>query len=67
MKRNEFLKTMAATIPDATVAHHFSRLIKTELGKVRISDVKFMRIKMGTGHVMPLVKTFIPCTTFCLL
>ena len=56
MNRNEFVKTMAATVPAAAVVPDFSRLSETAPGKVRITDVKFMRIKIGNGHVLPLVK-----------
>jgi L-alanine-DL-glutamate epimerase-like enolase superfamily enzyme len=56
MKRDEFLKTMAAAVPAAAVVPDFSRLAEPELGKVRITDVKFMRIQIDRGHVMPLVK-----------
>ncbi|RYG28206.1 MAG: hypothetical protein EOO01_40140, partial [Chitinophagaceae bacterium] len=66
MRRNDFLKTMAAAIPGVAlasipgVAHAASstpKLPRTEAGKVKITDVKFMRVKMTErGHVMPLVK-----------
>jgi L-alanine-DL-glutamate epimerase-like enolase superfamily enzyme len=56
MKRNEFLKTMAATVPAAAVLPDFSNLTQSETGKVRITDVKFMRVQIGRGHVLPLVK-----------
>jgi len=56
MKRDEFIKTMAATVPVAAVVPDFSHLAASELGKVRITDVKFMRIQIDRGHVMPLVK-----------
>ncbi|NMB50708.1 MAG: hypothetical protein GX999_00075, partial [Bacteroidales bacterium] len=57
MKRSEFLKTMATAAPAATVMPNFSRLSETEVGKVKITDVKCMRVQMGTrGHVFPLVK-----------
>ena len=56
MKRDEFIKTMAATVPVAAVVPNFSHLAASELGKVRITDVKFMRVQIGRGHVLPLVK-----------
>ena len=57
MNRNEFVKTMAATVPAAAVVPDFGRLVQTESGKVRITDVKCMRVQIGSrGHVLPLVK-----------
>jgi hypothetical protein len=56
MNRNEFVKAMAATVPVAAVAPDFSRFAETEIGKVKITDVKVMRVKIGSGHAMPLVK-----------
>jgi L-alanine-DL-glutamate epimerase-like enolase superfamily enzyme len=56
MKRDEFLKTMASTVPVAAVLPNFSNLTQSETGKVRITDVKFMRVQIGRGHVLPLVK-----------
>ena len=56
MKRDEFIKTMAATVPVAAVLPNFSNLTQSETGKVRITDVKFMRVQIGRGHVLPLVK-----------
>lgn len=56
MNRNEFVKTMAATVPAAAVVPNFARFAETELGKVRITDVKCMRVQIGRGHVLPLVK-----------
>jgi L-alanine-DL-glutamate epimerase-like enolase superfamily enzyme len=56
MNRNEFVKTMAATVPAAAIVPDLTRFASTESGKVRITDVKVMRIKMGSGHAMPLVK-----------
>ncbi len=47
---------MAATVPAAAVVPDFNHLAESELGKVRITDVKFMRIQIDRGHVMPLVK-----------
>lgn len=56
MNRDHFIKTMAATIPAAAVTPDFSNLSQSEAGKVKITDVKFMRIRIGRGHVLPLVK-----------
>jgi len=56
MKRDEFIKTMATTVPVAAVVPDFNHLAESDLGKVLITDVKFMRIQIGRGHVMPLVK-----------
>ena len=47
---------MAATVPVAAVLPDFSNLTQSETGKVRITDVKFMRVQIGRGHVLPLVK-----------
>ena len=47
---------MAATVPVAVVLPNFSNLTQSETGKVRITDVKFMRVQIGRGHVLPLVK-----------
>ncbi len=56
MKRSEFI-TMAATIPAAASAPAFSNIVGAEPGKVKITDVKFMRVQIGSrGHVLPLVK-----------
>ena len=63
MNRNEFITTMAAAIPavasssGAAAVPTFANLAESEAGKVKITDVKFMRVKIGDrGHVMPLVK-----------
>lgn len=57
MNRNKFVKTMAATVPAAAVVPDFGRLVQPEAGKVRITDVKCMRVQIGgRGHVLPLVK-----------
>jgi L-alanine-DL-glutamate epimerase-like enolase superfamily enzyme len=56
MNRNKFLKTMAATVPAAAMVPDFNRLAEAAPGKVRITDVKFMRVQIGAGHVLPLVK-----------
>ena len=57
MNRNKFIKTMAATVPAATILPGYSQMVQTESGKVKIKDVKVMRVQIGTrGHVLPLVK-----------
>jgi L-alanine-DL-glutamate epimerase-like enolase superfamily enzyme len=57
MKRSDFLKTMATAAPAAAVLPGFSGLAETEKGKVRITDVKCMRVQMSSrGHVLLLVK-----------
>lgn len=66
MRRNEFLKTMAAAIPGVALASvpGFANAVpstrkfpKKAAGNVKITDVKCMRVKMTErGHVMPLVK-----------
>jgi L-alanine-DL-glutamate epimerase-like enolase superfamily enzyme len=66
MRRNEFLKTMAAAIPGVALAsipgaaqaiNSRPNLPKKEAGNPKITDVKCMRVKMSErGHVMPLVK-----------
>lgn len=66
MKRRNFLTSMAAAaIPTAAIASipgiggasTSINLAGADSGKVKITDVKFMRVKMSErGHVMPLVK-----------
>jgi L-alanine-DL-glutamate epimerase-like enolase superfamily enzyme len=66
MRRNDFLKTMAAAIPGVALASipgaagavsPYRKLPGADPGQVKITDVKFMRVKMTErGHVMPLVK-----------
>jgi L-alanine-DL-glutamate epimerase-like enolase superfamily enzyme len=57
MDRSKFIKTMAATVPAATMLPDYSQLVQTEAGKVRITDVKVMRVQIGgRGHILPLVK-----------
>ncbi|MBO9684144.1 MAG: hypothetical protein J7502_16005, partial [Flavisolibacter sp.] len=63
MRRNEFLKTMAAAIPGVALASipGFANAVpstrkfpKKAAGNVKITDVKCMRVKMTErGHVMP--------------
>jgi len=57
MYRRDFLKTLALAVPASAVVPYFSKLAAQERGKVKITDVKVMRLKMSTGgHEMPLVK-----------
>ena len=56
MNRSQFVKTMATSVPAAAAVPHFSLLAEPQAGKVRITDVKFMRVRIGRGHVLPLVK-----------
>ena len=55
MNRRGFLKTLALAAPASVVLPYFNRLAAQERGKVKITDVKVMRLKMN-GHEMPLVK-----------
>ncbi|MDR2910630.1 MAG: hypothetical protein LBV47_04600, partial [Bacteroidales bacterium] len=56
MKRSEFLSTMA-TIPAAASVPNLSVISESDAGKIKITDVKFMRIRINSrGHVMPLVR-----------
>lgn len=55
MTRRRLLKSVAASIPAAAVLPRYERLVAQERGKVKITDVKVMRVRMG-GHAMPLVK-----------
>ncbi|MDR1761468.1 MAG: hypothetical protein LBR55_03360, partial [Bacteroidales bacterium] len=56
MKRSEFLSTMA-TIPAVASVPNLSVISESDAGKIKITDVKFMRIQInGRGHVMPLVR-----------
>ena len=57
MHRRSFLKTLAMAAPAAAVTPYFNKLAAQERGRVKITDVKVMRLKMSTGgHEMPLVK-----------
>lgn len=57
MFRRDFLKTVARAIPVSAVVPCFSKLAAQERRKVKITDVKVMRLKMSRGgHEMPLVK-----------
>jgi L-alanine-DL-glutamate epimerase-like enolase superfamily enzyme len=55
MNRRDFLKALALAVPAGAVVPYFNRLAAQERGKVKITDVKVMRIRMQ-GHAMPLVK-----------
>ena len=52
MHRRSFLRSLAA-VPVALT--HFDTLFARDLGKVKITDVKVMRVRMN-GHAMPLVR-----------
>lgn len=55
MYRREFLKALALAVPASSVVPYFNRLAAQERGRVKITDVKVMRVRMK-GHEMPLVK-----------
>ena len=55
MYRRSFLKTLAAALPASVVVPGFELLRAQERGRVKITDVKVMRVRMG-NHAMPLVK-----------
>jgi L-alanine-DL-glutamate epimerase-like enolase superfamily enzyme len=55
MHRRTFLKTLAAAVPAATCAPYLSVARAQDRGRVKITDVKVMRIQMK-GHAWPLVK-----------
>ena len=55
MFRRQFLKALAIAAPAGAVVPYFSRLAAQERGKVKITDVKVMRVRMG-NHAMPLVR-----------
>lgn len=55
MDRRRFLKSLAAAIPAAVVVPRFEALAAQQRGKVKITDVKVMLVRMS-GHTMPLVK-----------
>src|SRR5512138_1173868 len=56
MDRRTFFKTLgAAAIPAATTVPFLKTARAQDAGRVKITDVKVMRVKMGS-HVMPLVK-----------
>lgn len=57
MYRRDFLKKLALAVPASVVVPYFSKLAAQERGKVKITDVKVMRLKMSAGgHEMPLVR-----------
>jgi L-alanine-DL-glutamate epimerase-like enolase superfamily enzyme len=53
--RRSFLKVLGAAIPAAGSAPLLNVLSAQERGRVKITDVKVMRLRMN-GHAMPLVK-----------
>lgn len=55
MYRRSFLKLLGAAIPASGSAPLLGVLSAQERGRVKITDVKVMRIRMN-GHAMPLVK-----------
>src|SRR3954454_543170 len=55
MNRRQFFMKAAAALPMAAVVPTFCRLAAQERKRVKITDVKCMRIKTKQ-HVMPLVK-----------
>ena len=56
MKRSEFLTALAA-MPAVAAAPALSGIAQEEAGQVKITDLKFMRVRIGErGHVLPLVK-----------
>jgi L-alanine-DL-glutamate epimerase-like enolase superfamily enzyme len=55
MYRREFLKTLALAVPAGAAVPYFNRLAAQERGRVKITDVKVMRVRMK-NHAMPLVK-----------
>lgn len=55
MYRRSFLKVLGAAIPAAGSAPLLNVLSAQERGRVKITDVKVMRLRMN-GHAMPLVK-----------
>jgi len=57
MYRRDFLRNLALAVPAGAVVPCFTRLAAQERGKVKITDVKVMRLKMNAAaHEMPLVK-----------
>jgi L-alanine-DL-glutamate epimerase-like enolase superfamily enzyme len=55
MDRRTFLKFLGAVIPATSTVPFLNVASAQERGRVKITDVKVMRVRMG-GHVMPLVK-----------
>ena len=55
MYRRDFLKALALAAPAGAVIPYFNKLAAQQRGRVKITDVKVMRVRMK-GHEMPLVK-----------
>ena len=55
MRRRVFLKALGAAIPGLASTPYLNALRAQERGRVKITDVKVMRIRMQ-GHAMPLVR-----------
>ncbi len=55
MQRRTFLRALGAAIPASMSAPYLNVLSAQERGRVKITDVKVMRIRMKS-HAMPLVK-----------
>ena len=55
MKRRDFLKTLGVAAPAAISAPYLNVASAQERGRVKITDVKVMRVRMG-NHAMPLVR-----------
>src|SRR5512137_2551191 len=55
MNRRTFLKTMGVAVPASVSVPYLNVASAQERGRVKITDVKVMRVRMG-NHAMPLVK-----------
>ena len=55
MNRRKFLNSLAALVPASVAIPHYATLVAQERNRVKITDVKVMRVRMG-GHAMPLVR-----------
>ncbi len=63
MNRRQFFRKAAAALPMAAVVPTFSRLAAQERKRVKITDVKCMRVRTSQ-HTMPLVKIETDAGTF---
>lgn len=54
--KNNFIRTLEETTSVETMIPNFYHLTESELGKVRITDVKCMRVQLARGNVLPLIK-----------